>query len=240
MKKRICALFLSLFLLVLCGCTQPPENTNTTTVPTKSSSNQTTSPSDSTVTPTTTEPVIAPSKPVNSQNVRDIENFTRLLNDYPHDRHALFPDNYYYAAMHCQFACPEELPLADFFYNGFPGSHDVTDEEQAFVSDFYKAKRLEPAKMNEVLLQYFDITLDDINWDVVGIRYWDKTGCYYTLGNDDFLSYEFTITRVEELENDTFKIYYYNGLFESDFVITLQSRISENRYGYRILSNLPE
>ena len=41
------------------------------------------------------------------------------------------------------------LPLATFFYNGFPGSTDVTDEEQAFVSDFYEARRLDPDKMKK-------------------------------------------------------------------------------------------
>ena len=93
--------------------------------------------------------------------------------------------------------------------------------------------------MNEVLQAYFDITLDDINWDVVGIRYWDKTGCYYTLGND-YTSCNFIITSVESLENDIIKVYYYNSYYNDNYVITLQSRINENRYGYRILSNLPE
>ena len=71
------------------------------------------------------------------------------------------------------------------------------------------------------------------------IRYWDKTGCYYTLGNDVLANEGFTITSVEELENDTFKIYYYNAYYFDNFVITVQSRQSEGKDGYRILSNLP-
>ena len=128
--------------------------------------------------------------------------------------------------------------MATFFVNGFYGV-EVTKEEQAYVSDFFEAKRLEPDMINEVLLAYFDITLDDINWDVVGIRYWEKTGCYYTLGNDYLENDEFVITNVEELENGIFNIHYDSFYPSGQFIITLQSRESDGGEGFRILSNLP-
>lgn len=182
-----------------------------------------------------TEPTAEPTAPVDE----NIAFFTDLLTPYYDNDEAVFRLNYYNMAMCCEFSCPEVLPLATFFYNGFLGSTDVTDEEQAFVSDFYEAKRLEPDKMNEVLQEYFDITLDDINWDVVGIRYWEKTGCYYTLGNDYLENDEFVITNVEELENGIFKIHYDSFYPSGEFIITLQSRESEGGDGFRILSNLP-
>ena len=175
MKRLTLMIILAVLACLICGCAAKDPNTTTT-------------PSTTTA-PTETTPILQPeptTEPtVNSTvNIDDnITNFTMLFS-IQYDHYAIHPENYYNTAMCCQFSCPEELPLATFFENAFLGSRDVTEEEQAFVSDFYQAKRLEPDMMNEVLQAYFDITLDDINWDVVGIRYWDKTGCYYTLGND--------------------------------------------------------
>ena len=230
MKRLTLMIVLAVLACLVCGCEAKDPNTTTTPITTAA-------PTETTPvlqTEPTTEPTVNLTVPVND----DITNFTRLFS-IQYDHYAVFPENYYNMAMCCEFSCPEELPLATFFENGFWVSSDCTEEEQAYVSDFYQAKRLEPDLMNEVLQAYFDITLDDINWDVVGIRYWDKTGCYYTLGND-YTSCNFIITSVESLENDIVKVYYYNSYYNDNYVITLQSRISENRYGYRILSNLPE
>lgn len=233
MKKSIITVILSILLLSVCGCTPSTQINSTTTTPSESTPSLTTAPSTPTVNPPTTEPTVETTVPVD----KNIEIFTNLFT--PHfDYEATFKENYYNTAMCCEFSCPEELPLATFFRNGLANS-DVTDEEQAYVSNFYEAKRLEPDEMNEVLQAYFDITLDNINWDVVEIRYWDKTGCYYTAGNDVLCNEGFTITSVEELENDIFKIYYCNAYSFDNFVITVQSRQSEGKGGYRILSNLP-
>ena len=83
-----------------------------------------------------------------------------------------------------------------------------------------------------------ELTLDDINWDVVKIRYWDETGYYYTASSNELNCSDFVINAVEELENGIFKIHY-TTLYDGDFVITLQSREPEGGEGFRILSNLP-
>jgi hypothetical protein len=231
MKRLTLMIVLAVLACHVCGCEAKDPNTTTTPITTAA-------PTETTPilqTEPVTEPATEPTVPIDE----NIAFFTELLTPYYNNDEAVFRLNYYNMAMCCEFSCPEELPLATFFYNGFLGSTDVTKEEQDFVSDFYEAKRLEPDKMNEVLQAYFDITLDDINWDVVGIRYWEKTGCYYTLGNDYLENDEFVITNVEELENGIFKIHYDSFYPSGEFIITLQSRESEGGDGFRILSNLP-
>lgn len=233
--------FALIFVLVVLACLINGCETNTPTV--------TTTPPTTTAAPTetlptiqtepTTEPTVETTIPEYNPVAQDIMNFTQLFS-IQYDRYAIHPENYYNTAMCCAFSCPENLPLATFFYNGFVGSHDVTDEEQAYVDDFLEAKRLEPDQMNQVLQQYFDITLDDINWDVVNICYWEKTGCYYTAGNDMLIAEDFRINKCTATEDGTITIHYYNGYYGKDFVMTLQSRMQENKYGYYIISNLPQ
>ena len=228
MKRLTLMIILAVLVCLICGCeAKDPDRTTTpitTAAPTETTPILQTEP--------VTKPATEPTVPIDE----NISFFTELLTPYYNDK-AESTRNYYNMAMCCQFSCPEELPLATFFVNGFYGV-EVTKEEQEFVSDFYEAKRLEPDMMNEVLQEYFDITLDDINWDVVGIRYWEKTGCYYTLGNDVLENTEFTITNVEALENGIFKIHYDSFYPSGKFVITLQSRESEGGEGFRILSNI--
>ena len=230
MKRLTLMIILAVLACLVCGCeAKDPDRTTTpttTAAPTETTPILQTEP----VTEPTTEPTI----PVDE----NIEFFTTLLTPYYNTDDPVFRLNYYNMAMCCEFSCPEELPLATFFVNGFYGV-EVTKEEQAYVSDFFEAKRLEPDMINEVLLAYFDITLDDINWDVVGIRYWEKTGCYYTLGNDVLENDDFVITRVEELENGIIKIHYDSYYPSGKYTLTLQSRESEGGEGYRILSNTP-
>lgn len=229
MKRLTLMIVLTVLACLVCGCEAKDPNT-TTTLTTTAAPTETTP---ILQTEPVTEPATEPTVPIDE----NIAFFTELLTPY-YNYEAEFTRNYYNMAMCCEFSCPEELPLATFFVNGFYGV-EVTKEEQDFVSDFYEAKRLEPDMMNEVLQEYFDITLDDINWDVVGIRYWEKTGCYYTLGNDYLENDEFVITNVEELENGIFKIHYDSFYPSGEFIITLQSRESEGGDGFRILSNLP-
>ena len=121
-----------------------------------------------------------------------IQYFTQLFS-IPYDRYAIHPENYYNTAMCCTFSCSEQVPLSRLFYNGFPFDQDVTDEEQAYVDDFLEVKRLEPNRMDEVLNQYFGITLENINFDKQKIRYWEQTGCYYVAGNDMLMNTDFSI-----------------------------------------------
>ena len=239
MKKSIITVILSLILLIICGCTQSLNPHAPSTKTTESSPSLVPSQTAPAVNLPTTEPTVETTIPEYNPVAQDIKNFTHLFS-IQYDRYAIHPENYYNTAMCCAFSCPEELPLATFFYNGFVGSHDVTDEEQAYVDDFLEAKRLEPDQMNQVLQQYFDITLDDINWDVVNICYWEKTGCYYTAGNDMLMAEDFRINKCTAAEDGTITIHYYNGYYCKDFVMTLQSRMQENEYGYYIISNLPQ
>lgn len=243
MMNRILALILSLILLTLCGCTQHPGIDGST--PANSSSSLTDPPTDPPTNPTTTSPTTEATVPTTVPVDENIEFFTDLLTPYHDGLETEFPYgwNHYNMAMCCVFSCPEELPLALFFYNGLT-NYQVTEEERNFVDDYLEsmgllpleANRLVPEEMNEVLQAYFDISLDDIKEN--HLLYWDKTGYYYTACSDMLMCEGFVINAVEELDNGIFKICY-TTRYEGDFVITLQSRESEGGEGFRILSNLP-
>lgn len=227
MKRLIIVLML---IAALSGCVTtypPPEPTETDPVQT-------------TTEPISTTPSIQPETQPLTEAIggSGIEYFNWLFS-IPNESYAYHPENYFNTAMCCTFSCPEEVPLFWLFYNGFPLDGDVTDEEQAYVSDFLHAKRLKPDNMNDVLNQYFGITLEDINWDKQKLTYWEQTGCYYVAGNDMLMNMYFHIYDFEASEDGIIKIYYYNDCFREDYVMTLQSRITENKYGYRIISNLP-
>jgi hypothetical protein len=98
--------------------------------------------------------------------------------------------------------------------------------------------RCEPEKMNPVLEALFGITLDDINWDIQKMKYWDKTDCYYLAHTDYLALMELEILRGYATEDGIVKIHY-KGYFDKEFVMTLQSRSVEHEYGYYIISNLP-
>lgn len=233
--RKISCLLTVLLLLFCAGCVSNlPDDGTTTQVPSSSSTApKKTAPSTATSSKAT-DPVQT-TVPIDE----NIAFFTDLFTYYynPVDTEFLFGRNFYNTAMCCEFSRPEELPLDWFFYNGLT-RYDLTEEEKALIVDYLGKHRLVPEEMNEVLEAYFDITLDDIDWDVVYIFYWDKTGCYYT-ASSDLLLCDFVIHAVEELENGIFKIKYYNDILDGDYVITLQSRASNGGEGFRILSNLP-
>lgn len=264
--KKI-AIILLAFLLIFCaGCTQvtPDDGTTQPSTVTTTAPQQTVPPT--TLPPETTVPVetTAPTEPTVPKEPSRLEGVPRDTTPWPeddpsifyfdegylnnfeqlfaafHDRFALHPENYYNTALCCMFDSPENVPLGYLFYNGFRISAPITDEEKAYMDvGGYDIFRCEPEQMNQVLKYYFGITLDDINWDVQKINYWEKTGCYYLAHTDMLEMNNFEFLRGYATEDGIIRIYYRQEYSPREYVITLRSRISDKEYGYDILSNLP-
>lgn len=153
----------------------------------------------------------------------------------------LFGDmiSWYSRALLCQYASPAQLKLEVLFYSGFADeSQEPTDAEwaelqgQAGFDINYDLIRLPVDKMNQVLTDYFGITLDDI--DDAGFEnlvFLESTNCYYHMVTDAMLLEDFNATAVEHLDDGSIRVSYTTD--NEAFVVTLV----QNGEGYRIVSN---
>ena len=106
--------------------------------------------------------------------------------------------------------------LKELFYNGFSDeSAKPTDAEWEELKDLpgfdinFDLVRLPVDKMNQVLTQYFGITLEDVNAaGFEGLVYLESTDCYYRMCTDASVVENFKATAVEELEDGTVRLSY--------------------------------
>lgn len=149
--------------------------------------------------------------------------------------------SWYNKALLCQYTSPAQLKLEVLFYSGFAGeSQKPTDAEWAELMDQpgfdinYDLIRLPADKMNQVLTDYFGITLDEI--DDAGFDnmvFLESTNCYYHMVTDAMALENFKATAVETQENGAIRVSYTAGYNDAAYVVTLMP----NGDGYRILSN---
>ncbi len=149
--------------------------------------------------------------------------------------------SWYNKALLCQYTSPAQLKLEVLFYSGFAGeSKKPTDAEWAELMDQpgfdinYDLIRLPADKMNQVLTDYFGITLDEI--DDAGFEnlvFLESTNCYYHMATDAMVLENFKATAVETQENGAIRVSYTAGYNDAAYVVTLMP----NGDGYRILSN---
>ena len=197
--------------------------------------------------------LLAACQPGNSQNVDDTGNGSPSTGqtDAPTDPakdelaafNALFGDlsSWYNKALLCQYTSPAQLKLEVLFYSGFTGeSKKPTDAEWAELMDQpgfdinYDLIRLPADKMNQVLTDYFGITLDEI--DDAGFEnlvFLESTNCYYHMVTDAVALENFKATAVETQENGAIRVSYTAGSNGAAYVVTLMPKGD----GYRILSN---
>ena len=151
-----------------------------------------------------------------------------------------FPDLYHNIPNYCLtslYTCPEDVDLEMLFYNGF--GIEVTEEDRSFLEsqgawmdlDIIK---IPGKKMEEVLEQFFDLTLEETHQ--VGINnfyYNEDTDMYYLMHND--ANGIFIEIEEEYTDEDGRNKVVYRRQGESDrYLATLVYR--ENRYIF--LSNL--
>ena len=227
MKKLIVLLVaLSAFLLAACqpSITQNTDDTGNSPL----STDQTTVPTD---TVTTT-----PDETTQAVGTDPAEDQLAVFN-------ALFCDmsSWYNKALLCQYTSLAQLNLKTFFYSGFVGeSTKPTDAEWAELNNQpgfdinYDLIRLPVDKMNQVLTDYFGITLDDIDDRAFeNLVFLESTNCYYHMATDAMAVENFKATTVGPQEDGTIRVTYTAGFDNESFVVTLVP----NGEGYRILSN---
>ena len=160
----------------------------------------------------------------------------------------LFGDymRWYSQALTSEYSRPEEVDLGMLFYRGVPLRSEVeptADEvnKLAKLSVMWSSEntcelptqRISTAQMNEILEQYFGISLDEttgngIDW----LTYLEDTDCYYTMhSSTNAISPE--ITAAYLLEDGTIAMYY----TESRIIGNSLAILKPVGDGYQILSN---
>lgn len=148
--------------------------------------------------------------------------------------------SWYNRAIVSGYSDPTQIDLELLFYAGFDGeSKDPTDEEWEQLKDqrgFHEhmnLMRLPADKMNQVLMDLFGITLEDV--DDAGFKnlvYLESTGCYYHMVTDFACVENFQAKDIEINANGTISVYY-TANWGTEYKMTLVW----HGEGYRILSN---
>ena len=151
--------------------------------------------------------------------------------------------SWYNKALTSDYDTPSQLVLSQFFLNAFPEEDNkVSDSERAELKalygndliDFLDITRLPVDRMNQVLQEYFGITLDE--FDVAADRdlhYLESTDCYYIIGGGASCVMDFKAHAIETNANGTITVYYTANWDDIEYMLTLVW----NGEGYRILSN---
>ena len=157
------------------------------------------------------------------------------------------PRNWYARALVTPYETPDQMQLMDFFYSGILPYWDpeskVTDEEREHLievedyPEYMHPHRLPRKEMDKVLKEYFGISLDDMDWSIQKLDYWEKTDCYYYAANDTLIMEFLEFEKGYMTEAGTLRLYYYHEFYQWPFIVTLQAK--EQDYGYWVLSNLP-
>lgn len=207
----------------------PHASTPSSTPATTPSTNGSTQPTD----PKPTEP--APTEPIDEE----LADFNSLFGEL---------GSWYNKALCCEYATPAQLELWTFFLSAFnEESNQVTDSERAQLKDLIgnpdvydsidnlDITRLPADRMNQVLQDYFGITLDDIDdAGFAGQLYLESTDCYYIIGGGAAVVKEFNAVSVEYMDDGSIRVYYTANWTNTVYVVTLMPHGD----GYRILSNV--
>ena len=178
---------------------------------------------------------------------QDLAQLTWVFSDTNYLPGANMPQNWYARALVTAYETPAQMQLLDFFYSGiFPKWHpesEVSEQEQEYLikeldyPDHLHPHRLPADEMDDILEEYFNLDLEDMDWSIQKLDYWKKTDCYYFAANDARILYPFAFEKGYMTEDGTVRLYYYNEIYQWPFIVTLQAK--EQDYGYWVLSNLP-
>ncbi|MBQ3000736.1 MAG: hypothetical protein IJD63_03200 [Oscillospiraceae bacterium] len=190
--KKLFALLLILCVLFV-ACTPATNTPDTTEDPTQATDD-----------PNTPDPTENPTQAAEDPRLAEFDALFGPMNSR------------YNWALTSQYADPTYVNLKELFYNGFSDeSAKPTDAEWEELKDLpgfdsnYDLVRLPVDKMNQVLTQYFGITLEDVNAaGFAGLAYLESTDCYYRMCTDASTVENFKATAVEELEDGTVRLYY--------------------------------
>ena len=151
------------------------------------------------------------------------------------------PFNWNAQALVSVYDCPENLNLAEFFWNGI-GTQVLTDEEEEFIRQAkidpgYDIARIDVAEANAVLERCFGITWEETNG--VGLDrlpYNEKENCCYMAANGPLFLYDLKIHSGTRNEDGSVSLTYSHGILE--YVVTFFEEESSDGMCYRFISNL--
>ena len=157
------------------------------------------------------------------------------------------PGSWYAQACTSYYEAAEAVNLRRLFYDGIGyagliyGQCYVTDRERDWVleqkpaAENYGIFRAPRAAMDDVLRQYFDISLDDTRkMGLDNLLYWEEADAWYATHTDTGLN-TVTLTGGERTDDGLLKLYYSGGC------ITLRpTQDGQSPQPYFIVSNQPE
>ena len=157
------------------------------------------------------------------------------------------PGSWYAQACTSYYEGAEAVNLRRLFYDGIGyagliyGQCYVTDRERDWVleqkpaAENYAIFRAPRAAMDDVLRQYFDISLDDTRkMGLDNLLYWEEADAWYATHTDTGLN-TVTLTGGERTDDGLLKLYYSGGC------ITLRpTQDGQSQQPYFIVSNQPE
>lgn len=235
MKKYILYVLI-VCVMLLCACRSLEQQPTVGVGTNPMRGEQTTAP---TMTTQPTEPKPTDPQPTEPTN-EELAKFNALFGNL---------DSWYNKALICEYATPAQVDLYMFFLAAFnEDSNQITDSEIAGLKDIYgdnpdyaanienyDITRLPVDRMNQVLQDYFGITLDAV--DAAGfddMDYLESANCYYIIGGGTSVTMDFNALSVETLEDGTIRVHYTANYENTVYVVTLMPHGD----GYRILSNV--
>ena len=178
---------------------------------------------------------------------QDLEQLTYAFSDLNYLPGAVVTRNWYARALVTAYETPDQMQLLDFFYSGILPYWDpeskVTDEEREHLievedyPEYLHPHRLPRKEMEKVIKEYFNISLEEMDWSIQKLDYWEKTDCYYYAANDALIMEFLEFEKGYMTEDGIVRLYYYHEFYQWPFIVTLQAK--EQDYGYWVLSNLP-
>jgi len=143
-------------------------------------------------------------------------------------------------ALLSEYADPSQINLRLLFYMGFSDeSWELTDVEreelQGKVTLELDVRRLPAEKINQVLIQHFGITLEEVDVSgFAGLTYLESTNCYYfATGDADFLG-NFKAIQLENMEDGKVRLSYTSDRSSDTAFVAVLKLVDGN---WQILSN---
>ena len=157
------------------------------------------------------------------------------------------PGSWYAQACTSYYEGAEAVDLRRLFYDGIGyagliyGQCYVTDRERDWVleqkpaAENYAIFRAPRAAMDDILRQYFDISLDDTRkMGLDNLLYWEEADAWYATHTDTGLN-TVTLTGGERTDDGLLKLYYSGG-----YITLRPTQDGQSPQPYFIVSNQPE
>lgn len=151
---------------------------------------------------------------------------------------------WYNMAMTSEYACPEDLDLYNFFYNGFKdeiaGAEEREKLEKAGLWMELDIQKNPREKMDTLLKTYFGLSLEQMSG--VGLEYMiylEETDSYYKCAGDFCCGESAQFHRGYWTEDGRIVLHYQNFL-DDEWVITLVETPEGAQMPYYVFSHMPK